>query len=267
LTSRPAISIVSDLLPEGLKQIRPLALTIPQEKSAKDNSMKKMTPLSMVILSMILAGSSLLANQAPPNAPSVKKPSSSSAPKPSAKPQSKVSSYSMDVPGSKIGFVVKTRLMTIDAVFSSWTGKLSMDSTKLNTLSLTLNVDSTSIDTGSGLKNDEIKGKNFFDVEKFPKIKLISNKATAAGPGQCQVQANFTLRGITKSVTIPLTVQLDGNGQGTVKGEYSIDRKDYGITHNMFLNPIEDTVVISLDLKIQGKTSAARTGSQSPSKP
>ena len=144
--------------------------------------------------------------------------------------------------------------MTIDAVFSSWTGKLSMDPTKLNTLSLTINVDSTSIDTGSGLKNDEIKGKNFFDVEKFPKIKLISNKATAAGPGQCQVQANFTLRGITKSVTIPLAVQLGGNGQGTVKGEYSIDRKDYGITHNMFMNPIEDTVVISLDLKIMGKS-------------
>ena len=229
--------------------------------------MKKMVPLSMVILSMILAGSSLLAIQTPPNAPSVNKPSSPSVRKPSAKPQSKVSSYSIDVPGSKIGFVVKTRLMAIDTVFSSWTGKLSMDPTQLKTLSLALNVLSTSIDTGSRLKNDEIKGKNFFYVEEYPRIKLISNKATAAGPGQCQVQANFTLRGITKSVTIPLAVQLDGNGQGTVKGEYTIDRKDYGITHNMFMNPIEDNVVISLDLKIQGRTPVAKAGSQNPSKP
>ena len=114
--------------------------------------MKKMTPLSMLIFSMILAGSSLLANQAPPNTPPVKQPSSTSASKPSAKPQAKVSSYAIDVPGSKIGFVVKTRLMTIDAVFTSWTGKLSMDPSKLNTLSLALNVASTSIDTGSGLK-------------------------------------------------------------------------------------------------------------------
>ena len=133
-----------------------------------------------------------------------------------------------------------------------------MDPAKLNTLSLTLNVSSTSIDTGSGLKDKEVKGKNFFDVEKFPKIKLISSKATSTGPGQCQVQANFTLRGITKSVTIPLTVELDGNGQGTVKGEYSIDRKDYGITHNEFMNPIEDTVVIGIDLKIHGTKPATK---------
>ena len=132
---------------------------------------------------------------------------------------------------------------------------------------MTLNVDSTSIDTGSGIKDKEIKGKKFFDVEDFPKIKLISSKGTVTGPGQCQVQANFTLRGITKSVTIPLTVQVDRSGQGTLKGEYTIDRKDYGITHNMFMNPIEDNVVVSLDLKIQGKTSAANTSSPSGSKP
>ncbi len=229
--------------------------------------MNKMTSLSLILLSMILDCFPLLANQAPPNATSVNKPSSQSAPKPKAKPQSKVSSYSIDVPGSKVGFVVKTRLMTVDAVFSSWAGKLSMNPTQLNTLALTLNVDSTSINTGSGFKDNEIKGKKFFDVEKFPKIKLVSNKAAAAGSGQCQVQANFTLRGITKSVTIPLVVQLDGKGQGTLKGEYTIDRKDYGITHNMFMNPIEDNVVISLDLKIQGRTTVAKAGSQSTSKP
>ena len=61
--------------------------------------MKKMTPLWMLILSLILTCLPLLANQAPPNAPSVKKPSTSSAPKPSAKPQSKVSSYRIDVAG------------------------------------------------------------------------------------------------------------------------------------------------------------------------
>jgi polyisoprenoid-binding protein YceI len=221
----------------------------------------------MLLLNLILACLPLLANQAAPNAPSVKKPSSSAAPKPRAKPQSKVSSYAIDVPGSKISFVVKTRLMRVDAVFASWTGKLSMDPAKLNTLALALNVAAPSIDSGSGLKNNEIKGKNFFDVEEFPKITLVSTKVTAAGPGQCQAKASFTLRGITKGVTIPLTVQLDGNGQGAVKGEYNIDRKDYGITHNTFMNPIEDTVVISLDLKIQGKAPAAKTGSPSPSKP
>lgn len=219
-----------------------------------DNFMKKMTPFWMLILSIIFTCSSLLANQALPNAPSINKPSSQPTPKSSTKPQAKVRSYSIDVAGSKIGFVVKTRLMEVDAVFTSWTGKLSMNPTKLNTLSLTLNVLSTSIDAGSGLKDKEIKGKNFFDVEKYPKIKLVSKQVTSAGSGQCQTQASFTLRGITKTVTIPLTVQMDGSGQGTLKGEYTIDRKDYGITHNMFMNPIQDNVVISLDLKIQGTT-------------
>jgi polyisoprenoid-binding protein YceI len=219
--------------------------------------MKKMTPAWMLMFGMILTCLSLLANQAPAKASSVNKPSSQSAPKPSRKPQAKVRSYSIDVPGSKIGFVVKTRFKTLNAVFTSWTGNLSMAPAKLNTLAMTLNVVSPSIDTGSGFEDKEIKGKNFFDVEKFPKIKLVSKQVTATGPGQCQVQANFTLRGITKSVTIPLTVQLDGNGQGTLKGEYNIDRLDYGITHNMFMNPIEDMVKVSLDLKIQQKPAAA----------
>ena len=175
--------------------------------------MKNMALLPMLILSLILVGSSLLANQAPSNTPRVKKPSPKQVSKPSAKPQTKVRSFAIDVPGSRIGFVVKSRLMTVDTIFTSWTGKLSMDPANLTRLSLTLNVASTSIDTGSGLKDKEIKGKNFFDVEKYPKIKLVSKQVTSGGPRTVPSAGQFHIKDITKTVTIPLTVQVNGSGR------------------------------------------------------
>jgi polyisoprenoid-binding protein YceI len=181
------------------------------------------------------------------------KPSSKTSSKAGSKPSTQLLSYLIDKEESQAGFKVKTRLKNVDGVFGTWTANLKLDPTTFTTLAFDVTVQSASISTGSGIEDNEIKNKNFFAVEEYPVIKLVSRKIVPQDKNHGQMTADFTLRGITKGVLVPLILELDGKGSGSLKGEFEIDRKDFGITHNMTLVPIADTVNVYFDFKIQEK--------------
>ena len=136
------------------------------------------------------------------------KPSSKTSSKASSKPSAQLFSYLVDKEGSQAGFKVKTRLKNVDGVFGTWTANLKLDPTTFATLTFDVTVQSASISTGSGIEDKEIKNKSFFAVEEYPVIKLVSRKIVPQDKNHGQMTADFTLRGITKSVVVPLTLQL-----------------------------------------------------------
>ncbi|WCC45214.1 YceI family protein [Tenacibaculum finnmarkense] len=102
---------------------------------------------------------------------------------------------------------------------------------------------------------NHLKGADFFDVEKFPTAKFEVSSSELKG-GKLQVTGNLTLRGTTKSITIPATV-TQNKGMATFKSAvFSIDRTDFGVTYkskkidaalkDKFIN---DLLEISFDIK------------------
>ncbi|WP_422089327.1 YceI family protein [Tenacibaculum ovolyticum] len=90
----------------------------------------------------------------------------------------------------------------------------------------------TDLEAGKGKEDLEghLKAEDFFDVEKFPTAKFaIASSETKEG--KLHVTGNLTLRGTTKSITIPATV-TENEGVATFKSDvFSIDRTDFGVTY------------------------------------
>src|SRR5580704_14744853 len=60
--------------------------------------------------------------------------------------------------------------------FDKWDATLTFTSPELSTGVLDIKIYAASVDTGSGMKNGKLKGKDFFDVEHNPYITFHSTK-------------------------------------------------------------------------------------------
>ena len=150
--------------------------------------------------------------------------------------------------GSSIKFSVKASV-AINGTFDKWNATLTFTSTDVTTGVLDIKVQADSINTGSGLKDDKLKGKDFFDVKEDPLITFLSKKIVQTGPNTFDVQGDFTIRGASKPETLTLTVSGEGKGSGEIHGTMAFDRKDYGMTSNIPFVKIADTVEVTVDLK------------------
>jgi polyisoprenoid-binding protein YceI len=112
------------------------------------------------------------------------------------------------------------------------------------------NRDLGSVDTGSGMKDDKLKSKDFFDVDQDPLITFKSSKIVQTGPTTFDVPGTFTIRGVSKPETLTLTVAgTKGSGEGEIKGIMAFDRKDYGMNSGIPFIKIADRVEVDVDLK------------------
>ena len=153
-------------------------------------------------------------------------------------------------PDSKITFNVKASV-ALDGTFDKWNATLKFGSTDPTTGVLDIKVEAASVNTGSGMKNDKLKDKDFFDVKNDPYITFHSDKAVQTGPNTFDVPGTFTIRGVSKPETLVLTVSGEGTGSGTIKGAMAFDRKDYGMNHGIPFIRIADRVEVDVDLQVK----------------
>jgi len=149
---------------------------------------------------------------------------------------------------SKVNFDVEASV-PIQGTFDKWKATLTFASTDVSTGVLDIEIQADSVDTGSGMKNGKLKGKNFFDVKNNPLITFKSTKIVQTGPDAFEVDGNFTIRGVTKAEKLALTVTGAGTGSGTIQGTMAFDRKQYGMNSGIPFIKIADRVEVSVDLK------------------
>jgi polyisoprenoid-binding protein YceI len=149
---------------------------------------------------------------------------------------------------SSVTFNVKSSVSIIGK-FDKWNATLTMKSPDVTTAALSIEVQASSVDTGSGMKNGKLKSKDFFDVDKNPTITFKSDHCVQTGPNTFDVPGIFTIRGVSKPQTLQLTLSGKGTGSGSIKGSLFFDRKDYGINGSIPFVTIADRVQVDVDLK------------------
>ena len=149
---------------------------------------------------------------------------------------------------SSIKFHVKASV-AIDGTFDRWDATLTFASTDVRTGLLDVKIQADSVNTGSGMKDGKLKGKDFFDAKHDPLITFLSKKIVQTGPDAFEVDGDFTIRGVTKPETLTLTISGKGTGSGEIKGTMAFDRKDYGMNSGIPFMKIADRVEVNVDLK------------------
>ena len=167
--------------------------------------------------------------------------------------------YGVEKTGSEIKFQVKSRLKVIEGVFENWKAQVvDLDPARLEALQLGVQAQSASIKTGYLLEETLIRSENFFAAEKYPEVSVASKKISSEGAGRFRMEAELTLRGATHPVVIPFALELSGEHEAQLRGEFEFNRKDFGITYNMTLNPIEDLVKVIVTLKVREQGQEAK---------
>jgi polyisoprenoid-binding protein YceI len=149
---------------------------------------------------------------------------------------------------SSIKFDVQASV-AIRGTFDKWNATLTFTSTDVTTGVLDVEIQAASVDTGSGLKNRKLIGPDFFDVDHAPLITFKSTKLVQTGPNTFEVKGNFTIRGVTRSEKLTLTVSGKGTGSGTISGTLYFDRKDYGMNSGIPFIKIANRVEVNVVLK------------------
>lgn len=148
---------------------------------------------------------------------------------------------------SWIKFHVKSST-SIAGKFDKWDATLTFASPDETTGVLEIKIQAASVDTGSGMKNSKLKGKDFFDVEQNPLITFKSTKFVHAGHNTYEVDGDFTIRGVSNPEKLTLTVSGKGTGSGEIKGVMVFNRKDYGTDKGIPFIKIADHVDDELSL-------------------
>jgi polyisoprenoid-binding protein YceI len=150
---------------------------------------------------------------------------------------------------SSIKFHVKASV-AIDGTFDKWDATATMTSPDVETGVLDIKIQAASVNTGSGMKDGKLKGKDFFDAEHDPLITFHSTKIVQTGPDTLDYIGDFTIRGVTKPEKLTFTLSGQrGSGSGEIKGTMAFDRKDYGMNKGIPLVKIADRVEVIVDLK------------------
>jgi polyisoprenoid-binding protein YceI len=123
---------------------------------------------------------------------------------------------------------------------SEFTGEVQLTPDTITPASLHLVVKAASLhETGADFTepqkqiiNKELK-EIVFHPDQYPDIvfqstNVTATKQAAAGSYEVKIDGDLTLHGVTKRISIPATVTLDGDKLRAV-GKFSIDRNDYNV--------------------------------------
>lgn len=157
---------------------------------------------------------------------------------------------------SKVEFTGSKVTGKHDGGFKTFTGTIDLVNGKPADSSVYVDIDTGSVFTDDEKLTGHLKSADFFDVAKFPKATFRSTRIEAdpaKGPDGYIVTGDFSLHGVTKSISFPATIKA-GPDSVDVDAEFAVNRKDFGIVYTGTADDlIRDDVVIRLNLRAPRK--------------
>lgn len=149
-----------------------------------------------------------------------------------------------------ITFKIKHALgATADGSFKGFAGFIVFDPKNLSNASLKASIDAKSIDTDLEIRDKTLRGNNYFDIEKYPKISMISTRfEKGAKENEYVGNFNLTIKKTTKNIKIPFSfIQTDSRAQ--LKSTFEINRLEYGVGEKSSL--LKDIATVSITLNVE----------------
>jgi polyisoprenoid-binding protein YceI len=159
-----------------------------------------------------------------------------------------VPTYEVTPTESSIKFGVDSSV-SIKGIFEKWNASIKFSSRDVRSAALDIEIEAGSVNTGSHMKDNKLKGKDFFNVKESPLITFKSTKIVQSGPNTFDIEGNFTIRGVTKTEKLILTSDSKGTPTGSLDGTMAFDRKDYGMTSGIPFIKIANRVEVNVRLK------------------
>ncbi len=150
---------------------------------------------------------------------------------------------------SRIAFISKQMGVPVDGAFRRFQAQLAFDPAKPEAGKVNLTLDLASVDAGYKEANDEVVGKNWFNVKVFPSATFTSSGVRALGNNRYEARGTLTIKGKAREVAAPFSVRTD-KGTATFDGGFTLKRLEYGIGDGSWGDPsvVADEVQIKFSI-------------------
>ncbi|MFV0525863.1 MAG: YceI family protein [Acidimicrobiales bacterium] len=174
--------------------------------------------------------------------------------------------YTIDPTHTRIGFVARHAMVTkVRGSFNEVEGTGRFDATDPTQSSLSVTMQTASVDTRNSDRDAHLRTGDFFEAEAFPTITFVSTgiEAVDADAGDYRITGDLTIKDVTKPITLDAelsgtAVDPWGNIRMGLDGVGAISRKDWGLTYNAALEA--GGVLISDKITLEFEVSAVRSG-------
>jgi polyisoprenoid-binding protein YceI len=148
-------------------------------------------------------------------------------------------------------------ISTVRGAFTKVSGSVQYDAANVAKSSIQATIETASIDTRVEMRDNDLRGPKYFDVQKYPTITFQSKKVEAAGAGKLKITGDLTIHGVTKEAVLdvdgPSAAIKDpwGNQRMGASGTTKINRNDYGVSGGG--GAVGDDITITLDVEMTKK--------------
>ncbi len=155
-----------------------------------------------------------------------------------------IRTWNIDPSHSTIEFSTKHMMFTtVRGRFKEFQGKLHLDREAPDDSWAEVTIETASLDTGAPDRDGHLRGADFFDADKHPRLMFRSKETIGASPeegARFRVAGDLTIADTTESVMLDVLFQgrgTDPRGNELVGFQASceIDRRDWGLKWNQAL--------------------------------
>ncbi len=168
--------------------------------------------------------------------------------------------WDIDTAHSTIEFIAKHMMVTnVRGRFTNFSGDAHLDEEHPEQSRVDVTIDLASLMTGAEARDNHLRSADFFDVAEYPTATFHSTKVERRGEDRLLVTGDLTIRGITKPMTLDVTVEgkfkdMQGKERYGFSASTSFSRKEFGLEWNVALESggwlVSDKITIAIDAQV-----------------
>lgn len=155
--------------------------------------------------------------------------------------------WSVNRAKSRISFALVADGQPIEGRFEQYKADIRLDPEDPTYGEVEASINLASANTGQPQVDAILTGPEWLNAGAYPTARFQSSSIREAGDGRYQMTGTLTLRGITKPVTMPLTVEQSG-ADGHMVAELSINRRAFNLGPATGGSPGGDDLRILIEL-------------------
>lgn len=163
--------------------------------------------------------------------------------------------WEFDKSHTRVGFTVDhLGFSSVIGDFRQFDGQVQYDPKQPASLKVNFDIDTKSIDSGWAARDEHLRKADFFNVDKFPKMTFTSTAVKVLGENKSQVTGNLTLLGVSKPVTLDVTLNklainpITNKQTAGITATTSLKRSDWGMT--TYVPAVGDEIAVRIDAEL-----------------
>ncbi len=171
-----------------------------------------------------------------------------------------MATFAIDPVHTDVLFSAKHMMVTnVRGTFTDVTGTIDLDETDPTASMAEIVIKAASVDSGFGARDTHLRSDDFFAVETYPEIRVVSTAIKAKGGNDYLVTADVTIKDVTRPVDFDVEFlgfypAMDGSRRAGFSAKAKVNRKDWGLNWNVALEAggllVGDQIKLEVDVAL-----------------